>query len=102
MWIEPYADYILLSPIQTSRWTDGGIYKPPSVDSVTTYGHVLAVGPGFYNKKGKFFPTILTAGCIVGFNKYVGYRWNHLGEDLILIKESAILFYYAPYFNLPI
>ena len=81
-------DIVFLLSDQIPEETPGGILIPSVVrdEMHSEYGVVLSVGPGYYDKKGKYHPTELKAGDKVLYDKTVPWVQDVEGADGVVYK----------------
>ena len=89
--IKPFADRVIIKPIQTQQDT-GGIIIPDTAKEKPNKGIVVSVGPGRYAElTGVLIPMASKEGQEVFFGKHSTTPINIDGEDYLIIKESEIL-----------
>ncbi len=71
--LTPLHDRILVSRIEESETSRGGIIIPDTAKDKPQEGEVIAVGKGKSNDEGKVFPLDVKAGDRVLFGKYCGH-----------------------------
>lgn len=91
--LSPLDDRIVVRLEESEKVTAGGLYIPATVSDVSgnLKGLVLAVGRGHMNKKGHVKPMDVQVGQTVLFADYSGTKFDHQGQDVIIIRESDIL-----------
>jgi len=93
MQLLPISDYLIVSPLETEDYTDGGVLLAQHVESAVVMGIVIAIGPGRYNRKGYLIPTSVRPGQIVFFNQFAGMRFLMFQENLIILREEYVTAY---------
>ena len=88
--VAPLGDRVVLRPEEVAEQTHGGLHIPSTVRDELQRGHVLAVGPGRY-ERGRRIPMELSVGQTVLYNKYIGIMVTLGDEKLVIIKESEVL-----------
>lgn len=74
--IKPIRDIVFVWPDKLPEKV-GLIHIPEEYRSHNEYGHVLSVGPGYYDfKKGRFMPTYLKPGMKVIYDKTVPWYYE--------------------------
>ena len=92
MRIEPYADQVVVRPIQESSVTPGGIVLVEGAKEKPTKGEVVAVGPGRYaNETGHRIKPDVKVGDVAIYSKYAGVDLKVDGTDLVILKEKDLL-----------
>ncbi len=87
--VRPYADQVLVRPIQEADVTDGGIVLAPTRNKEKpTQGEVVEIGPGRL-VDGVRVPVDLKRGEIVVFSKYAGTEISVDGVDHRLIRAET-------------
>lgn len=91
--LSPLDDRIVVRVEESEKVTAGGLYIPATVSDISgnLKGLVLAVGRGHMNKKGHVKPMDVQVGQTVLFADYSGTKFDHQGQDVIIIRESDIL-----------
>ena len=99
--MKPTRNLVILRVEDRPTETPGGIYIPLSASGRSDRGRVLAVGEGWYTKKGILVPCCVSVGDFVLFDPYrlvlvegtpFGAATPH-GKpgDLVLLHDDAIL-----------
>ena len=89
--LKPLHDQVLISPIEQSDKTEGGLYRPETAKEKPTKGVVVAVGPGRRDAKGDRYELDVKPGDTVLYPKFTGNEVQLSGEPAIMLNESAIL-----------
>ncbi len=89
--VRPLHNHVLITPIEESDRTKGGLYKPENAKGKPTRGTVTAVGPGKRNDKGVRIEPEVKAGDVVHYPMFVGKELTIAGEDVVMIEENLIL-----------
>ncbi len=89
--LEPLADQLVVKPIEGEEVTKSGIVLPDTARERPHEGEVLAVGPGRLSEDGKRIAMDVKVGDIVLYAKYGGTEIKIDDEELIILRESAIL-----------
>ena len=87
----PLHDRVLVRRIEAEEKTAGGIIIPDTAKEKPQEGEVVAVGPGARDDSGKVQPLDVKAGDRILFGKWSGTEVKIDGEDLLIMKESAVL-----------
>ncbi len=89
--LKPLADRLVVKPIEREEVTKSGIVLPDTAREKPQEGEVLAVGPGRLSEDGKRIAMDVKVGDIVIYAKYGGTEIKIDEEELIILRESAIL-----------
>lgn len=81
--IQPFHDNILLSPVEASTTSEGGIIIPEAHRSIVNQGTVLDKGPLVSEK--------VIVGSIVFFPLHSESRLAYKGNKFILVAENQVL-----------
>ena len=88
----PYADRVLVKPLEQEQVTSFGIVLPSDSKEKPEQGTVVAVGPGKKTEDGKIVPVNVKVGDKIMFSKY-GYDEVKIdGAEYYLIREDSITF----------
>src|ERR671936_2485542 len=87
----PLHDRIVVKRIDAEEKTKGGIIIPDTAKEKPSQGEVLAVGPGGRDETGKLIPIDVQVGDKVLFGKWSGTEVKLDGQELLIMKESAIM-----------
>lgn len=89
--IVPLSDRVVVRP-KTERTTISGIVIPDTgTKEKPGIGEVIAVGPGRRTDAGTLIPVALSVGDTILFSKYSPDEVRFDGEDLLVLREDAIL-----------
>ena len=88
--IKPLHDFVVVKSITNKDTTESGIIVTEAVTTVEE-GIVINVGPGIYDSKGTFITTTIVLGDMITFESQAGIRFDHEGEELIMMRESEVL-----------
>ena len=91
MKIKPLYDRVLISRVEGSEKTAGGIYIPDTAKEKPLEGLVRSAGSGKYSDSGKQIAMQVSEGDRVLFGKYSGTEVNIDGEELLILREDEIL-----------
>src|ERR1044071_3385544 len=91
MELRPLHDRVLIRRVEPEAKTPGGIFIPDTAQEKPVEGEVIAVGPGIRDEHGKLHPLDVTAGDRVLFGKWAGSEVKLDGEELMIMKESALM-----------
>ena len=91
MAFRPLHDRVLIRRIEQEEKTPSGIIIPDTAKEKPTEGEVLAVGPGARDDSGKLQPLDVKVGDRVLFGKWPSTEIRIDGEDLVVMKESALM-----------
>lgn len=86
----PSRDRVLIRSIDASHKTAGGIIIPDFARD-TQQGHILAIGSGARDNRGRLIPIDLKIGDQVLFQKGAGVPINLEGENLLIMNETDIM-----------
>src|SRR3954468_20731047 len=87
----PLHDRVVVRRIEADEKTKGGIIIPDTAKEKLSEGAIIAVGVGGRDENGKLIPIDLKAGDRVLFGKWSGTEVKIDGEELLIMKESAIM-----------
>lgn len=90
MKIEPIGEQVCVKRDEKKDKTEGGIILPDVAKHKTSFGTVIAVGPGGRNKAGEIIPMLLKVGDRVLFPMWGGSEVRLDGEDYLMLKESDV------------
>jgi len=91
MSIKPFADRVLLEPVEEEKVTDSGIYLPETSKEKPVMAKVVEVGPGKTNNEGKLIPLTVKQGDVVVFSKYAGTEVKVGDKNYLIVNETDIL-----------
>src|SRR4029079_13901539 len=91
MKFRPLHDRVVDTRIDAENKTAGGMIIPDTAKEKPTEGEVIAVGPGGRDESGKLIPIELKKGDRVLFGKWSGTEVKIDGQNLLIMKESAIM-----------
>jgi chaperonin GroES len=91
MSIKPFADRVLLEPVEEEKVTDSGIYLPETSKEKPVMAKVVEVGPGKTNNEGKLIPLTVKQGDVVVFSKYAGTEVKVGDKSYLIVNETDIL-----------
>src|SRR3974390_1232160 len=91
MKVRPLHDRVVVKRIEAEEKTASGIIIPDTAKEKPSQGEVIAVGPGARDEAGKLIPIDLKVGNRVLFGKWSGTEVKIDGEELLTMKESAIM-----------
>src|SRR3954462_12581423 len=91
MSFRPLHDRVLIRRVEAEEKTKGGILIPDTAQEKPMEGEVVAAGPGARNETGALVPLDVKAGDRVLFGKWSGTEGKLDGEDLLIMKESALM-----------
>src|SRR3979411_3181340 len=91
MKFRPLHDRVVVKRIDAEEKSAGGIIIPDSAKEKPSQGKIPAVGPGGRDEAGKLIPIDLKVGDRVLFGKWSGTEVKLDGEELLIMKESAIM-----------
>lgn len=89
---KPIADRIVVKREAADEVTPGGIVLPDNAKDKPTRGRVVAVGSGRLLDDGTRCPMEVAEGDNVVFGAYGGTEVEIDGEELIVLRESDVLF----------
>jgi chaperonin GroES len=92
---KPINDRIIVKPI-TEDVTPGGIIIPDSFKPKRTYrGTVVAVGPGGYDRDGKYITMTAKVGDVVHHTNFTAIEWESekysviCQDDVLAVEEKG-------------
>jgi chaperonin GroES len=91
MTLRPLQDLVVIRRVAAEQKTVGGIFIPDTAQEKPVEGEVVSAGPGARSEDGKIHPLDVEVGDRVLFGKWSGTEIKLDGEELIIIKESALL-----------
>jgi len=91
MSISPLYDRVLVSRIEESEETIGGIVIPDTAKEKPQQGDVIAVGSGKVLDNGERQAPDVSVGDKVLFGKYAGTEVKHDDEEFLILREEDIL-----------
>ncbi len=89
--LQPLADRVVVRPVEREEQTKTGIYLPDTAKEKPQEGKVIAVGPGRKSEDGKVIVMDVKVGDIIIYAKYGGTEIKIDDEELMILRESAIL-----------
>lgn len=91
--LTPLDDRILLKLTEMEKKTAGGLYIPETVSDVEGQlrGHVVAVGRGRMDKKGKIHPLDVKVGDQVVLPEFAGSKVIIQEQEFLFVRESEVL-----------
>jgi chaperonin GroES len=91
--VSPLDDRLMIQLAGAEKMTAGGLFIPDTVSDVSgnLQGHVVAVGRGHMDKKGRIHPLDVQVGDKVVFAEYAGSKIKIQNEDLVIIRESEVM-----------
>ena len=89
----PLDDRVVVEVEIVSEITASGLYIPGGLDSTagTCRGHVVLVGHGHKDKRGKLHNLDVQVGDKVIYPKYSGSETELNGVSVVFLRESEIL-----------
>jgi chaperonin GroES len=91
MSISPLYDRVLVSRIEESEETIGGIVIPDTAKEKPQQGEVIAVGSGKILDNGERQAPDVSVGDKVLFGKFAGTEVKHDDEEFLILREEDIL-----------
>ncbi len=91
MKFRPLHDRVVVRRVEEEAKTAGGIIIPDTAQEKPSQGEVIAVGPGARGDDGKVIAPDVKTGDRVIFGKWSGTEITLDGEELLIMKESAIM-----------
>lgn len=91
----PQGYKILISTVEVSEKTDGGVYMPDQIrqseETASIIGFVMKLGPDAYSDKDRF-PNgpYCKEGDFVIFRSYSGTRFKIHGREFRLINDDTV------------
>ena len=90
MKIRPLYDNVVVKRQEQESVSAGGIVLPGSAKEQPNQGTVIAVGGGKVLDNGTVQALQTKVGDTVIFGNYSGNSIKHLGEELVIMRESEI------------
>jgi chaperonin GroES len=90
MKLKPLGDRLVVQAIEAEEVTASGLVLPDTAKEKPQRGKVLAVGDGRF-EDGKRVPMLVAEGDEVIYSKYGGTEVKIDGQDLIILREAAVL-----------
>ena len=90
MKFRPLHDRVLVKRVEQDEKTAGGIIIPDTAQEKPMEGKIMAAGSGVRSDDGKLTPLDVKKGNRVLFGKWSGTEVTIDGDDLIIMKESAL------------
>lgn len=91
----PLHDQCLVRRLDVEKVTKGGLHIPQTGQHEHGLqrgrGHVIAIGPGRFDKHGKREPMDVKVGDEVIFSRLSGAETRQLDDDLVFIEERQIM-----------
>src|SRR3970282_999538 len=91
MKIRPLHDRVVIRRTEEERTSAGGIVIPDTAAEKPIRGVVIAVGKGKILESGEIRALDLKKGDKVLFGKYSGTEVKVEGEDLLVMREDAVM-----------
>src|SRR5260370_19271804 len=88
--VYPLADRVAIRRMEETETMKGGLYIPDTAKEKPIQGEIIAVGPG-RREKGETVPMELKVGDRVIYGKYSGTQGELENQEIILIKEPALI-----------
>lgn len=91
--LTPLDDRLIVQLTEREAKTAGGLYIPDTVSTVTgnLEGHVIAIGRGHRDKKGRIRPLDVSVGDRILFPQYSGSKIDIQGADVVILRESDVM-----------
>lgn len=90
--IHPFADQVVIKPVENATITPGGLHLPEGTGEKQTRGEVVAVGPGKYAPDtGNLIKPCVKLGDRVIYGKYAGTDVKVGEDEFVILKEKDIL-----------
>ena len=89
--IRPLQDRVIVKRMEEETTSSGGIVLPDSATEKPIRGEVIAIGPGKILDSGKKQPLEVKVGDTVLFGKYSGTEVKLDDEELLVMREEAIM-----------
>ena len=91
--VNPVGDQIIVERDEVRDISPGGIHLPSNNQAKSTYGNVVAVGPGSWSIDGeRMIPLSVRVGARVCFGEYAGSSVTIDGAEYVVMRESDIYF----------
>lgn len=82
---------IIIDIDDSQETTDGGIFLPEMSQTKSTFGQVVAVGDGEYNKHDVLMPMTVKVGDRVLIDKHAGTQIELDQKVYTILKEDEVL-----------
>src|SRR5438045_6117573 len=89
--LRPLGDRVVVRPLEREEVTRSGIVLPDTAKEKPQQGEVLAVGPGRILDSGERVVPDVKQGEKVLFAKYSGTEFKLEQDELLILRESAII-----------
>ena len=96
MTLQPLGDRLIVETLEEDEETAGGIVLPDTAKEKPQRGRVLAVGLGARDEHGNRIQPDIAVGDEVVFSKYGGTEIRLGAEDVLILRESALLARFTP------
>lgn len=89
--IRPLKDRVVVERQERETKSAGGILIPDTAAEKSTWGKVVAVGPGTTLENGTKCAVDVKVGDIVLFGKYSGTEIKIDGKEYVILREDDIM-----------
>lgn len=91
--LSPLGDRLIVQISEMERKTAGGLYIPDTVADISgnLEGVVVAVGPGYRDRKGRLRPMDVKVGDGVIFSQYSGNKIEMQGQNVVILHEAEVM-----------
>jgi len=89
--LTPLHDRVILKPVPTSDFSEGGIFLPVKDLEANNIADVISVGPGRLDERGNRVAMGVKAGDRVMYAKYSAVKIQVGRDELWVLRESEIL-----------
>lgn len=88
---EPLYDRVLVTRIESTIESPGGLYIPDSAKEKPNQGYVIACGQGRLREDGGVTPLCVKVGDKVLFGKFAGTDIKLNDNEFLMMREEDIL-----------
>ena len=89
--LKPLGARVVVKPLKREETTKSGLVLPDMNSEKPTEAHVVAVGPGGYDKNGNKVEMTLKVGDHVLYGKYTGTEFKIDDEDVLILDLDSVL-----------
>ena len=87
----PIEDRVLLTPLDASDVTSGGVILPDMNQEGAILAKVIAVGPGRMSVQGNLIKTVTSVGDVVLAPKFGSVKAEIEGEEYLVCREGELI-----------
>jgi chaperonin GroES len=91
--VVPLEDRVLIKKAERAQMTEGGLYRPDTVDDTepVVEGTVVASGHGRYLESGTFVLNSVSVGAVILYHKFSGLPLKVDGVDHVMLGGAEVL-----------